>query len=75
MSAEVKLIVNGKEYIANNIDELVKMQKVIQKLIKATFINEYCVGCSLGLSFPSGKCKGCKTLTQYGLSLKEVHRQ
>jgi hypothetical protein len=72
---KIKLIIENdekSEMTATNIDELQQMANVLRRLIKSTFINEYCIGCTLGLSFPSGKCRGCKALEHYGLTLQEV---
>jgi hypothetical protein len=72
---KVKLIIYNEEYEeyeAKNIDELQEIAEILHEIIKAMFINEYCFGCSLSLSFPLGKCRGCKALEHYGLTLQEV---
>ena len=59
---------------AKNIDDLLELQQKIYEVLKHTFINEFCIGCTAGLSFPDGKCRGCETLKYYGLTLEDIQK-
>jgi len=58
--------------VVSDINGLLELKQKIHQLIKTTFVNEFCTGCSIPSSYPDGKCRGCKALKAYGLTLEEV---
>jgi len=59
---------------ATNIEGLKAIADRIHRLIRNTFVAEFCIGCSVGLAYPDGKCRGCRALKRYNLTLAEVQK-